>query len=293
MATERSKKAKALANKAKNFVMLAHKYSPTKHIVGTSVKRKVDITGWGVYEKIDGVRAIFTGGKLLSRYGNKFHAPKEFINEIHTAIYSSLDNTEGLDGELVSIKGFQHTTSIVRDQSEKATMEYWKNIRYVIFDLHHGNQVTFSDRFNFLVTNYKSNNYVKLLHPLGTIKHDTDVDKYHNIMINKGKEGLILRNPKGLYTLGRSWDVLKVKSFSDIEVTVVSHLPGEGKHANRLGKLICKLPNGKLFECGTGFSDAERENPPSIGSKITVKYFEYTDDGIPRFPIFVSNRDYE
>jgi DNA ligase-1 len=59
-----------------------------------------------------------------------------------------------------------------------------------------------------------------------------------------------------------------------------------------VGALEC-LWNGVAFEVGTGLTDKERENPPTVGSKITFRYQELSTDGVPRFPSFVSARDYE
>jgi len=47
------------------------------------------------------------------------------------------------------------------------------------------------------------------------------------------------------------------------------------------------LPDGTRFSVGTGFSDAERKDPPPIGSVITFRYQELTPDGVPRFPSYV------
>ena len=54
--------------------------------------------------------------------------------------------------------------------------------------------------------------------------------------------------------------------------------------------MICELPQGAKFNVGTGFTDAEREAPPAIGSVITVRYQELSDDGVPRFPSYVGER---
>ena len=53
-----------------------------------------------------------------------------------------------------------------------------------------------------------------------------------------GGEGLMLRQPKSLYAVGRSNTLLKVKTFHDAEATVIGHAPGTGKHKGRLGALI-------------------------------------------------------
>ena len=49
-------------------------------------------------------------------------------------------------------------------------------------------------------------------------------------------------------------------------------------------------PSGLTFSVGTGFSDAQRQNPPAVGSLITYRYQEMTDRGVPRFPSFVRVR---
>jgi DNA ligase-1 len=50
------------------------------------------------------------------------------------------------------------------------------------------------------------------------------------------------------------------------------------------------MPSGQRFSVGTGFSDAERHNPPAVGSVITFRYQELTDGGVPRFPVYISIR---
>ena len=48
-----------------------------------------------------------------------------------------------------------------------------------------------------------------------------------------------------------------------------------------------------MFKVGTGLSDMLREVPPEIGAVITFSFFGMTDGGKPRFPSFVTTRDYE
>jgi DNA ligase-1 len=81
-----------------------------------------------------------------------------------------------------------------------------------------------------------------------------------------------------------------VKTFHDADARVVDHLPGSGRHQGRLGALAVELADGTRFSVGTGFSDAQRENPPAIGSTITFRYQELSDRGVPRFPSFVRLR---
>src|SRR5262249_29211322 len=89
------------------------------------------------------------------------------------------------------------------------------------------------------------------------------------------------------YEAGRSFTLLKVKTFHDAEATVLAHQAGAGRHKGRLGALLVRLPNGIEFSVGTGFSEAQRQNPPALGSDITFRYQELSEKGVPRFPSFV------
>lgn len=97
----------------------------------------------------------------------------------------------------------------------------------------------------------------------------------------------MMREPSSLYAPGRSTSLLKVKTFHDAEATVVGHVPGKGRHKGRMGALEVEMSDGTRFSVGTGFSDAQRENPPAIGSVITFRYQELSDGGVPRFPSFL------
>jgi DNA ligase-1 len=55
--------------------------------------------------------------------------------------------------------------------------------------------------------------------------------------------------------------------------------------------LEVELPDGTRFSVGTGLSDAEREAPPPVGSIITFRYQELSEDGVPRFPSYVGVRE--
>lgn len=102
-----------------------------------------------------------------------------------------------------------------------------------------------------------------------------------------GGEGVMLREPGSYYEARRSPTLLKVKTFLDGEARVIEQLPGGGRHKGRLGALAVELPDGTKFSVGSGFTDAQREDPPTIGSVITFRYQELTDNGVPRFPTFV------
>lgn len=100
----------------------------------------------------------------------------------------------------------------------------------------------------------------------------------------------MMRRAGSRYESGRSMTLLKIKSFHDSEARVLKHLEGSGRHKGRLGALFVEMADGTTFSVGTGFSDAERENPPTLGSFVTFRYQELTEGGVPRFPSYVSLR---
>jgi DNA ligase-1 len=238
-----------------------------------------DLSGWWMSEKLDGVRAWWDGRQFLSRQGNVYHAPDWFV--------ACLPSTP-LDGELwLDRKAFQRTVSIVRRQDKS---EHWRQIKFVVFDAP-GVNGRFEERLAFLADFFRQGrqDFARLLPQelCRSLDHlRTELARVEAL----GGEGLMLRQPGSHYEAGRSPTLLKVKTFHDAEGRVVEHLPGKGRHAGRLGALVVELPDGLTFSVGTGFSDAERENPPAVGSTITYRFQELTDRGVPRFPSFVRVR---
>jgi len=238
-----------------------------------------DVSGWWLSEKLDGVRAYWTGKQFLSRQGNVFHAPTWFTADLPAF---------PLDGELwLARRAFQRTVSIVR--RHHASLE-WRSIRYVIFDAP-AEVGPFERRLQTCREHFSQcpGLYVDVL-PQTVCKGKDHLRSELDRMEQLGGEGLMLRQPESCYESGRSSTLLKVKRFLDAEARVVDHEPGKGRHKGRLGALICELTGGVRFAVGSGFTDAERERPPAIGSTITFRYQELTDRGVPRFPTYVRIR---
>ena len=104
-----------------------------------------------------------------------------------------------------------------------------------------------------------------------------------------GGEGVMLRDPDAAYRGGRSDQLLKVKRLHDAECTVTAHHPGKGKYTGRLGAFSCRNEYGE-FRIGSGLSDAERSDPPPVGTVITYRHRGFTAKGMPRFPTYVRVR---
>jgi DNA ligase-1 len=234
-------------------------------------------------EKMDGVRAWWNGTDFISRLGNTYHAPEWFKAKMPATLV--------LDGELwVGRKMFQTTVSTVRKLVP--TDAEWENVHYAVFD---GPEIAgdFENRLTALqaIVSEDSNETVYLLKQTKCRGAD-HLKRFLKDIEEQGGEGVMLRKSGSLYEEGRSNTCLKVKTFFDDEAIVIGYTDGRGKHKNRVGALICKW-NGVTFEVGTGLSDKQRESPPAIDSKITFRAQELSVGGIPRFPSFVSARDYE
>ena len=239
----------------------------------------LDLAGWWMSEKLDGVRAYWDGQQLLSRQGNLIHAPDWFLENLPQV---------PLDGELwLARKSFQKTVSIVRRQDKS---DHWKQISFLVFDAPAMTE-PFERRVEFLTDALARQQHPHAkLHPHELCRDLQHLKQELARVESLGGEGLMLRQPGSKYESGRSLTLLKIKTFHDAEARVVEHIAGAGRHSGRLGALGVELPNGTRFSVGTGFSDVQRENPPAIGSTITFRYQELSDRGVPRFPSFVRVR---
>lgn len=106
-------------------------------------------------------------------------------------------------------------------------------------------------------------------------------------VVAAGGEGLMLHQAIAPEVSGRSPMLRKLKPLQDAEAVVVEHIPGKGRLADRLGALQVQTPDGKRFQVGTGFSDAQRAQPPAVGTRITYTYRGLTGQGVPRFASFL------
>ena len=97
----------------------------------------------------------------------------------------------------------------------------------------------------------------------------------------------MLREFGSMYEGKRSKTLLKVKEFHDMEVKITGYKQGTGKYKGMLGSYECVTKEGHTFNCGSGLTDEDRENKLNIGKFITVKYFELSKDGVPRFPVYL------
>ena len=239
----------------------------------------IDPTGWWMSEKYDGLRGYWDGRKLWSRNGNLIHAPDYFLAELPRNI--------ALDGELwIGYGKFEETVSIVR--SEKPD-DRWKRVHFMVFDAPQA-KGTFEQRMQFLrATLPEGNQFVRVV-AQERCNGVTQLLAERDRVVRLGGEGLMLRQPESIYEAGRSATLLKVKPYDDAEATVIAHEPGQGKYRGKLGALRVRTDEGREFSVGSGFTDAQRESPPAVGTVITYRFRGLTAEGLPRFPSFLRIR---
>jgi DNA ligase-1 len=239
----------------------------------------IDVRGWLMSEKLDGVRGYWDGEKLLSKNGNQLYPPPEFTKNFPPF---------PIEGELWGGReSFQRTVSIV---SRSQPHQGWLQLQFCIFDVPKA-PGPFLQRLKKLKQWFSRNpSAFAYIIPQTVIAEKAQLKKELQRIEDLGGEGLIVRKADTLYTSGRSADILKVKSFLDAEATVISHLPGKGRNHNRLGSLLVELPNKTQFKIGSGFSDEERIDPPPIGSIVSFKYYGLYPSGIPKFASYLRIR---
>jgi len=273
--------------------MLAHKYN----------EDKADYPAF-IQPKLDGVRCLFSAKGAFSRAGN------QFMNVMH--IEKSLEPffekypEVVLDGELYNhgLKDdFEKIISLVRKKipSVQDVVEASQLTQYHIYDVASMEYATYTTR-NVFITHEHLLKHKHCLQVIPT-KLATDFDdalNMHKENLKLGYEGSIYRSMDGKYKGTRSWDLMKFKDFHDAEATIINYEVGKGKREGTLGKFIMEDEDGNVFGCppGKGYNyesmkDLLENIHDYIGQTATFTYFQRTQAGSYRHPLFKCLRNYE
>lgn len=249
-------------------------------------KKVTDIREWVVQTKIDGLRCLALCDedrkvKLLSRAGKEFNIP-----HIQNMLEKMMNPFEIIDGELYNHHmSFQEITSAVKKyQASTNNLEYWMYDAPVIKNFNSSD--AFINRFECL-----KDMQSKYTIPLSTNEIIDDLEVYHEDFVNNGYEGMILRRKDSPYKFGyRSYDLLKYKAFQDSEYKVIDVVSGVGQYEN-CGIWVCIDHNSQqTFNVTPKCTLKEKEEilknkNKYVGEYLKVKYFNLTDNGLPRFPV--------
>jgi ATP-dependent DNA ligase len=273
--------------------MLAHKYN----------EDKADYPAF-IQPKLDGVRCLFSTKGAFSRTGN------QFMNVMHIEkalepFFAKYPNAV-VDGELYNhgLKDdFEKIISLVRKKKPTVqdVVEASQLTQYHVYDIASMEYATYIDRNLFILAEpcFK-NKYCIQITPTRLATDFDHAQQWHEKNLKAGYEGSIYRTPSGKYKGTRSWDLMKFKDFHDAEATIINYEVGKGKREGTLGKFIMQDYEGNEFGCppGKGYNYKDLANMLEnihdyIGQVATFTYFQRTQAGSYRHPLFKCLRNYE
>lgn len=275
--------------------MLAHKFEESR------VKSWPQI----VEPKLDGVRVLAfidqesNSVKFFSRSGKEFFT-FEHLKEPLLALPAFDGAKVVIDGEIVS-GSFNKTVSEVRKKDVQATDAVFHAFDILftkVFNADGKSGVggTYESRRKFLegLINFAPSDFIKLI-PRYIVNSHAEIQTLYGKVRARGLEGLIVKDPKGLYHRRRNHAWMKIKNEEDVDVEVIGYEEGTGKYVDQLGALIIDF-NGVKVNVGSGLSDSQRASfweakDELIGKLCTVEYHEITPDGSLRHPRFIKWRD--
>lgn len=237
--------------------------------------------------KLDGMRAFYNTKthKFISRKGKEI-TTVDLLSKGEKLIEGNKDLI--LDGELYSHElTFQECMSAIKKHKSNSHL-----IKFHAYDIVLENE-PFDERYAYLKTLKLNKDKTKLVNTR-LINSEEEMKEYHKKNIELGFEGTMVRwGEKGYEVNKRSQSLLKYKDFLDIAEKIVDVVPSD-KNPEQ-GVVVCEMKNGKIFNCGMKFSHEDREailrnKQNYIGRTAEVRFFEWTDGGIPRFPVCVGFR---
>ena len=261
--------------------MLAHDYTKTKVPV---------IQGW-VQPKLDGIRCIVNKNGMWTRSGKAINSCPHIWDSLKG--YMEQNPHYILDGELYNHElkaDFNKIISLVRKvKSTPEDMEEAKGlVQYHVYDMCDTSapEMTFVNRIKQAY--WAKNDYVHIV-TTDYCETQDELDELYSQYTEDGYEGQMVRQNTP-YENKRSKSLLKRKEFITEEYDVVSVEEGQGNWAGYAKRFVLKLPNGAEFGAGVRGNQAQLEelwNSDTKPTWATLRYFEMTPDGVPRFPVVI------
>jgi len=265
--------------------------------------------------KLDGIRALAFGRGLVSR--NLKNIPSKLVQEMFAKL------PEGLDGELIvgdpaAKDCFRRTSSAVMSVDNADA----KNAVFYAFDKFNSKHKSYAKRLEEVRALTKQ--FAGLVKPVPHVplQNAFELYTYEETMLEKGFEGVMLRDPAADYKFGRSTakegGLLKLKRFADSEALVLgveelqhnnnaqtrdalgrakrsSHKAGKAG-AGMLGAWLVKdIHTGAEFSVGSGMTEDDRKQfwarpERHVGQVIKYRFFPSGSKDKPRFPVFIGFR---
>jgi DNA ligase-1 len=191
-----------------------------------------------------------------------------------------LRDGEYLDGECYAPnKTFEEITSMFKMNPESLEFHVFD-----YFDTRRPN-LTFEERMKHITVD------------TFLVKEKKEVQGYHDMFVQQGHEGIMIRDAASTYEIGkRSNYLLKYKAFQTEEYPIVDVKEGSGREKGT-AIWICKTGEQHFSVKPEGTLEKRREyldeKEKYVGKHLTVRFQNLTALGVPRFPVGVAVRDYE
>lgn len=252
---------------------------------------KIDWDNCFMQPKLDGMRclAIIKNGivTLKSRDGKTIENMQHIIKSLEQNACEDMI----LDGELYTHGlSFQDNMRLIKKYREGET----EKIHYHIYDII--DTKSFGERY----TIFKSLNAYDWVGceevPTSKVNNIEDLKSFHAINILAGYEGSIIRHGLVGYKIdGRSANLLKYKEFQDVAIKIKDVEPADQRPEWGVPVFEWKGAIDDELRAGVRMTHEERINmlknkKDYIGKTAEVRFFEYSEDGVPRFPIMVGVR---
>ena len=259
---------------------------------------KTPVTSGYTQPKLDGIRMVVNSRGLYSRSNKPIVAVPHIENLLKTFIEKF--PTVTLDGELYNhaLKdNFQKITSLVRKTvniGKEELAESAELVQYHVYDMFDSSNpsMTFTERNAWLQDNLPigiSENFSIQLVKTDKADSSADIDKLYGEYTTAGYEGQMIRQDTP-YEFKRTKNLLKRKEFITEEYKVVEIQEGNGNWAGYAKRFILELTDGTQFSSGVrGSQDKLAEllkNKDNV-NWATCRYFELSNDGVPRFPVVI------
>ena len=266
-----------------------------------------------IQPKLDGVRCVIylddkENIRCFSRTGKEFHNLQHIKDSLHDFFKMETEfsaNTDVvLDGELYNHDlrdNFEKIISLVRKQ-KPTTQNRLDAAELIEFHCYDYIETVMNQPYGYrasqLVTSDMYSPCIKYVDSkLATSRETANI--IHQYNLNDGYEGSILRLDRP-YEQKRSYNLQKFKDFHDTEATIIGYEEGKGKREGTLGKFLMQDDDGNKFGCppGKGYNykdlaDILNNIHDYIGKRATFTYFERTQYGSYRHPLFKTVRNYE
>ena len=242
--------------------------------------------------KLDGIRCVVDKHGMHTRGGKPINSCPHIWESLKPIIDANPNIV--LDGELYNHElkaDFEKIVSLVRktkcrpdEIAESADL-----VEYHIYDMcdKDDTDMLFLDRSKWLTANVTGNMIVLV----NTDVADTsaEIDRLYGEYTQAGYEGQMVRQ-NAPYQCKRSKSLLKRKEFTTEEFKVIQVVEGQGAWTGYAKRFVLELSDGRQF--GSGVRGSQAKLKELLMAEVqptwaTCRFFEYSNDGVPRFPVVI------